>query len=88
MCVCVCVCVCVCLVSQTGVALSSEEVQRAARICALAGSWLVLDNTYEDFLYEDRQHTCVGAPNIINIFSFSKVCERHMTLCVCACETE
>jgi len=30
-----------------GVLLSAEEVQRAADLCAAAGAWLVLDNTYE-----------------------------------------
>ena len=53
--------------------LEREEVERAATLCAAAGAWLVLDNTYEHFVYGGRQHHCVGAPHVINLFSFSKV---------------
>ena len=35
-----------------GVLRSRAEVQQAADMCAAAGAWLVLDNTYEDFLSE------------------------------------
>eukprot|EP00798_Chlamydomonas_sp_ICE-L_P032457 gene32457-31069_t len=55
------------------VLLSKEEVQRASDMCAAAGAWLILDNTYEDFLYEGREHFCVGGPHVINVFSFSKL---------------
>lgn len=56
-----------------GVLLSREELQRASAICAAAGAWLVVDNTYEHFTYGGAQHECVHGPHIINIFSFSKV---------------
>ncbi|KAF5834510.1 PLP-dependent transferase [Dunaliella salina] len=56
----------------TGVCLSEAEVERAAAACAKAGVWLVLDNTYEDFVYGESKHHCSSAPNVINVFSFSK----------------
>lgn len=56
----------------TGVLLSQSEIQRAADLCSRAGSWLILDNTYEQFVYGGRQHHCASGPNIINVFSFSK----------------
>lgn len=56
----------------TGVTLSKQEVQRASDICKNAGVWLVLDNTYEYFVYPPHQHYCIAAPHVVNIFSFSK----------------
>ncbi|MEW5307472.1 MAG: hypothetical protein WDW38_008716 [Sanguina aurantia] len=56
----------------TGVLLSKAEVQQASDMCAAAGTWLVLDNTYEDFVFGGREHFCVGGRHVINIFSFSK----------------
>lgn len=41
-------------------------------MCAAVGTWLVLDNTYEHFLYEGRNHHCISGPNVIHVFSFSK----------------
>ena len=56
-----------------GVLLSREELQRASAICAAAGAWLIVDNTYEHFTYGGAQHECVHGPHVINVFSFSKV---------------
>lgn len=56
----------------TGVLLPKEELEAAAAMCAAVGAWLVLDNTYEDFLYEGRRHHTVSGPNVISVFSFSK----------------
>jgi aspartate/methionine/tyrosine aminotransferase len=47
-------------------------VQRAADLCAAAGTWLILDNTYEQFVYGGRAHAAVGGPHILHLFSFSK----------------
>jgi aspartate/methionine/tyrosine aminotransferase len=55
-----------------GVLLPKEELEAAAAMCAAAGAWLLLDNTYEDFVYGGQQHHCVAAANVINVFSFSK----------------
>ena len=56
-----------------GVLLSREVLERAAHLTARAGAWLVMDNTYEHFVYEGLQHHCISAPHIIHLFSFSKV---------------
>ena len=48
-------------------------MERAAQLCQDAGAWLIMDNTYEHFVYDSRQHHCIAAPHIIHIFSFSKV---------------
>lgn len=63
---------CVANVSAAGVLLPRAELEAASQMCAAAGCWLVLDNTYEDFVYGARTHSCLAGPNIINIFSFSK----------------
>ena len=56
-----------------GVLLSREALEKAAHITARAGAWLIMDNTYEHFVYEGLQHHCISAPHIIHLFSFSKV---------------
>lgn len=56
----------------TGILLSREELERASDVCQAAGSWLVMDNTYEHFVYDDREHVCLDREHIIHIFSFSK----------------
>ncbi len=66
------------IVRAAGVLLSRGEVRRAAQLCQDAGAWLIMDNTYEHFVYDGRQHHCVAAPHIIHIFSFSKVHSRHL----------
>jgi hypothetical protein len=62
--------------ARAGVLLSREECERAAELTQRAGAWLVMDNTYEHFVYDGRQHHCVSAPHIIHIFSFSKAPSR------------
>jgi len=56
----------------TGVLLSKAELERAAALCASAGVWLIVDNTYEHFTYDGTSHHCVSGPNVVNLFSFSK----------------
>lgn len=61
----------------TGTLLSRGECERAARLCAAAGAWLVVDNTYEHFAYPDdagvpRRHHCVAGDHVVHVFSFSK----------------
>ena len=56
-----------------GFLMTQSEVERAQALTAAAGSWLVLDNTYEHFTYKPGDsHFCMAAPNVVNIFSFSK----------------
>ncbi|CAL5224308.1 g6975 [Coccomyxa viridis] len=56
----------------TGVTLPRETLDRLARITADAGTWLVIDETYEDFLFSGQTHYCPNAPNVVHVFSFSK----------------
>ena len=66
-----------------GVLMSKVELQRAHKLCEQAGAWLVVDNTYEHFTYDGREHTCVSGPHVINIFSMSKVrCHCHAGMCM------
>ena len=79
-----------------GVLLSKQELQEAADTCAAAGAWLVVDNTYEDFVYDLGQHHCISAPHIIHIFSMSKASvntlqsnlwhQQHCMICYCLWE--
>ena len=55
-----------------GVLLTDGEVQRAADLCKAAGCWLIMDNTYEQFVYNGRQHMAVSGDHILHMFSFSK----------------
>jgi aspartate/methionine/tyrosine aminotransferase len=48
-----------------------------ADLTGAAGTWLVCDNTYEQFLFSGKQHFAINAPNIVHVFSFSKV---HATI--------
>uniref|UniRef100_A0A7S1XR07 Aminotransferase class I/classII large domain-containing protein n=1 Tax=Phaeomonas parva TaxID=124430 RepID=A0A7S1XR07_9STRA len=56
----------------SGVVMSKQHLEEIAAACAAAGTWLVVDNTYEYFVYGDAVHTCVGGPHVVNVFSFSK----------------
>ena len=57
----------------TGVVLPRELLQRAADLTARAGSWLVVDNTYDHFLYGGAEHEMPReAPHVIHVSSFSK----------------
>jgi len=59
----------------TGVAMPAEHLQRLSAVCSKHGVWLAVDNTYENFSYEDEghpAHTCVSGDHVVNVFSFSK----------------
>ncbi|GAX73280.1 hypothetical protein CEUSTIGMA_g734.t1 [Chlamydomonas eustigma] len=56
----------------TGVLMTKEEVDEAADICREAGCWLILDNTYEDFVYGSGHHYSSPLPHVVHIFSMSK----------------
>lgn len=47
-------------------------LQRISDLCKVAGAWLVVDNTYEYFMYDGLEHSCIEDDHILNIFSFSK----------------
>ncbi|KAG2729199.1 hypothetical protein I3760_01G237700 [Carya illinoinensis] len=48
------------------------NILRISDLCRDAGSWLIIDNTYEYFMYDDLKHSCMEGDHIVNIFSFSK----------------
>ena len=56
----------------TGVMMSKEELDRVSALCGQYGSWLVIDNTYEHFVYDDNTHYCPSGKHVLHIFSFSK----------------
>jgi aspartate/methionine/tyrosine aminotransferase len=58
--------------ASAGVLLPKEELEAAAAMCAAAGAWLLLDNTYEDFVYGGQAHHSVCGGNVLNAYSFSK----------------
>ncbi|XP_057969823.1 aromatic aminotransferase ISS1 isoform X2 [Malania oleifera] len=47
-------------------------LKRISDLCKDAGSWLVVDNTYEYFMYDGLKHSCMEGDHIVNVFSFSK----------------
>ncbi|KAL2610016.1 hypothetical protein R1flu_028589 [Riccia fluitans] len=47
-------------------------LKRISELCRQAGCWLIVDNTYEYFMYDGRQHACEEGDHILNVFSFSK----------------
>jgi aspartate/methionine/tyrosine aminotransferase len=59
----------------TGTVVPKATLDRISEACARHGCWLVLDNTYEYFVYGGAEHYAIEATHVINIFSFSKA--RH-----------
>ncbi|KAG6542666.1 hypothetical protein Mapa_015901 [Marchantia paleacea] len=56
----------------SGTYVPQPLLKKISELCRLAGSWLVVDNTYEYFMYDGRQHACEEGDHILNVFSFSK----------------
>ncbi|KAL5221644.1 hypothetical protein ABZP36_026357 [Zizania latifolia] len=56
----------------SGAFIPKPMLQRISDLCRNAGAWLVVDNTYEYFMYDGREHYCLEDNHIINLFSFSK----------------
>eukprot|EP00930_Biecheleria_cincta_P056884 TRINITY_DN42900_c0_g1_i1.p1 TRINITY_DN42900_c0_g1~~TRINITY_DN42900_c0_g1_i1.p1 ORF type:complete len:430 (+),score=88.40 TRINITY_DN42900_c0_g1_i1:28-1317(+) len=59
----------------TGVTLPRELLERFSAMCARHNVWLVVDNTYEHFTYEQDghpEHCCLAGDHVVNVFSFSK----------------
>lgn len=52
--------------------LSKPELERLAELTRQHGAWLVIDDTYESFLFSGEPHHCPQGPHIIHVFSFSK----------------
>ncbi|ESW22683.1 hypothetical protein PHAVU_005G173300 [Phaseolus vulgaris] len=56
----------------SGTYIPEPLLKRISDLCKKAGSWLVVDNTYEYFMYDGLKHSCVEGNHIVNVFSFSK----------------
>ncbi|GIL60491.1 hypothetical protein Vafri_15048 [Volvox africanus] len=57
----------------TGVLLTRAELDAISSACAAAGTWLVIDNTYEDFVFaRGGEHYCPAGRHVIHLFSMSK----------------
>ncbi|KAI3852358.1 hypothetical protein MKX03_018838 [Papaver bracteatum] len=56
----------------SGTYIPEPLLKRISDLCKRAGSWLVIDNTYEYFMYDGLKHTCIEGDHILNVFSFSK----------------
>ncbi|KAL9661624.1 hypothetical protein QQ045_026448 [Rhodiola kirilowii] len=56
----------------SGTCIPHPLLKRISEICQRAGTWLVVDNAYEYFLYDDFEHSCVEGNHVLNLFSFSK----------------
>jgi aromatic aminotransferase len=58
----------------TGTVVPKSQLCQISEICAKYNCWLVLDNTYEYFIYDhDRVvHEAIEDPHVLNVFSFSK----------------
>jgi len=60
----------------TGAAYPAAVIHALAEACRRHGVWLVLDETYRDFLPETRPHGLFSAPDwaehVVHLYSFSK----------------
>ncbi|KAL1292824.1 hypothetical protein HN51_053385 [Arachis hypogaea] len=56
----------------SGTYIPESLLKRISDLCKTAGSWLIVDNTYEYFMYDGLKHSCVEGNHIVNVFSFSK----------------
>jgi aspartate/methionine/tyrosine aminotransferase len=57
----------------TGTLIKQDDLQQIAKLCDTYGCALILDNTYEDFIFDERpKPEPIYGPNVFNVFSFSK----------------
>ncbi len=61
----------------TGVLTPLSVLEKISDACKRHNCWLVLDNTYEYFVYNDdskgtNRHSTIEGEHILNVFSFSK----------------
>lgn len=56
---------------------TEKLLKRLQQLTESLGIWLVVDETYEDFVFENKKHFSVDGENVINLFSFSKVNEMN-----------
>lgn len=56
----------------SGTFIPEPLLQRISQLCRKAGAWLVVDNTYEYFMFNGLKHFCIEGDHVLNVFSFSK----------------
>jgi len=61
----------------SGVALGPEQIEALARFAKRHDLWIIADEAYEDFLWDDFPHRCIAAlpgafERSVSVFSFSK----------------
>ncbi|MCO5611213.1 hypothetical protein L7F22_065464 [Adiantum nelumboides] len=56
----------------SGMYIPQPLLERISALCSKAGAWLLVDNTYEYFMFDGLRHSCIEGDHIVNIFSFSK----------------
>lgn len=56
----------------SGMCIPEKLLQKISELCKKAGAWLIVDNTYEYFMYNGLKHSCIEGDHIVNVFSFSK----------------
>ncbi|KAK9141563.1 hypothetical protein Syun_010963 [Stephania yunnanensis] len=56
----------------SGTHIPESLLKTISELCKSAGSWLVVDNTYEYFMYDGLNHSCIEGDHVLNLFSFSK----------------
>ncbi|GAB2269445.1 Katanin p60 ATPase-containing subunit A1 [Dionaea muscipula] len=56
----------------SGIHIPEPLLKRISDLCKDSGTWLIVDNTYEYFMYDGLKHSCVEGNHVVNIFSFSK----------------
>jgi aspartate/methionine/tyrosine aminotransferase len=60
----------------SGLVYSKDDIDRMTQLCKLHGSWLIIDQTYFEFLYNDASHyfppSSSSGNNVIHVFSLSK----------------
>ena len=55
----------------SGAVIPEDRLRAISDVCAERNAWLVVDNTYDAFVY-GATHSLVEGPHVVNIFSFSK----------------
>eukprot|EP00299_Pterocystis_sp_00344_P014797 c7351_g1_i2.p1 GENE.c7351_g1_i2~~c7351_g1_i2.p1 ORF type:complete len:409 (+),score=93.18 c7351_g1_i2:115-1227(+) len=56
----------------SGTIIPEQTLREISDVCQQHEVWLVIDNTYEYFVFDEAKHTCIEGPHIVNLFSFSK----------------
>ena len=55
----------------SGAVIPEDRLRAISDVCAERNAWLVVDNTYDAFVY-GVAHSLVEGPHVVNTFSFSK----------------